>query len=102
MTATTKPEKKCSARSGAMCREAPNVAVSERGALSHVHSDCTGPAGSGSVWRNRTSRRILAANTVLLGGYLFGCHSMRQIAGGCVDQLSRAPMGVRVYSCVSC
>jgi hypothetical protein len=45
---------------------------------------------------------VLAANVVLLGGYLFGCHSMRHVAGGCVDQLSRAPLGRPVYSCVSC
>jgi len=45
---------------------------------------------------------LLATNTILLSGYLFGCHSMRHIAGGCVDQLSRAPLGVPAYSCVSC
>ena len=45
---------------------------------------------------------VLLTNTVLLSGYLFGCHSMRHVVGGCVDQLSRAPMGVRAYSCVSC
>jgi hypothetical protein len=45
---------------------------------------------------------VLAANTILLGGYLFGCHSMRHVAGGCVDQLSRAPLGARTYACVSC
>lgn len=45
---------------------------------------------------------VLAVNTVLLGGYLFGCHSMRHVVGGCVDQLSRAPLGVAAYSCVSC
>ncbi len=45
---------------------------------------------------------VLALNTVLLSGYLFGCHSMRHIAGGCVDQLSRAPLGLRAYSCVTC
>jgi hypothetical protein len=45
---------------------------------------------------------VLAVNTVLLGGYLFGCHSTRHILGGCVDQLSRAPLGVKAYSCVSC
>ena len=36
---------------------------------------------------------LLAINAVLLGGYLFGCHSMRHIVGGCVDELSRAPFG---------
>ena len=45
---------------------------------------------------------ILLANVVLLSGYLFGCHSMRHVVGGCVDQLSRAPLGVASYNCVSC
>jgi len=45
---------------------------------------------------------VLAANVVLLGGYLFGCHSMRHVVGGCVDRLSSAPLGVRTYACVSC
>ena len=45
---------------------------------------------------------VLAANVLLLSGYLFGCHSMRHVIGGCVDQLSRAPFGVRAYDCVSC
>ena len=45
---------------------------------------------------------VLLTNVILLGGYLFGCHSMRHVVGGCVDQLSRAPLGVRAYDCVSC
>ena len=45
---------------------------------------------------------LLATNTVLLGGYLFGCHSMRHVVGGCVDELSRAPFGLPAYSCVTC
>lgn len=45
---------------------------------------------------------VLAANAFLLGGYLFGCHSLRHVAGGCVDQLSRAPLRLRAYECVSC
>jgi hypothetical protein len=44
---------------------------------------------------------VLAANSVLLGGYLLGCHSMRHLVGGCVDQLSRAPCGLATYACVS-
>ena len=35
-------------------------------------------------------------------GYLSGCHSMRHMVVGCVDQLSRAPLGLRAYSCVIC
>jgi hypothetical protein len=45
---------------------------------------------------------VLATNVVLLSGYLLGCHSMRHFAGGCVDQLTRAPLGTTAYSCVSC
>jgi hypothetical protein len=45
---------------------------------------------------------VLLANCVLLGGYLFGCHSLRHVVGGCADQLSRAPLGMRAYECVSC
>ena len=45
---------------------------------------------------------VLAANVVLLGGYLFGCHSMRHVVGGCVDQLSRSPLGQTTYACASC
>ena len=45
---------------------------------------------------------VLATNVTLLSGYLFGCHSMRHIAGGCVDRLSQAPLGQRTYDCVSC
>jgi hypothetical protein len=45
---------------------------------------------------------VLTANVILLSGYLLGCHSMRHVAGGCVDQLSRAPIRMRAYECVSC
>ena len=45
---------------------------------------------------------VLAANCFFLSAYLFGCHSLRHIAGGCVDELSRSPVGMRAYSCVSC
>src|SRR2546426_7530929 len=34
---------------------------------------------------------VLAINVVLLGGYTFGCHSLRHLIGGFRDQLSRAP-----------
>ena len=45
---------------------------------------------------------VLATNGVLLGGYLFGCHSMRHVVGGCVDRLSGAPLGLKAYECVGC
>ena len=43
---------------------------------------------------------VLTANCVLLSSYLFGCHTLRHVVGGCVDQLSKAPLGLTCYSCV--
>src|SRR5450432_3678552 len=45
---------------------------------------------------------VLAINVVLLGGYTFGCHSLRHLAGGFLDQFSRSPTCYRTYACVSC
>ncbi len=45
---------------------------------------------------------VLAANTILLGGYTLGCHSLRHLIGGYRDQLSGAPIRRRAYNCSSC
>jgi len=45
---------------------------------------------------------LLTANVILLGGYTFGCHSLRHLVGGYVDRLSAAPVRKRVYDCASC
>jgi hypothetical protein len=45
---------------------------------------------------------VLAVNVVLLGGYTFGCHSLRHLIGGRVDQLSNRPVQSGMYDCVSC
>ncbi len=60
------------------------------------------PAGGGARFGIGVGSLVLTANVVLLAGYLFGCHSMRHVAGGCVDQLSRHPLGLKTYECVSC
>jgi hypothetical protein len=44
---------------------------------------------------------IMAVNVALLAGYTFGCHSLRHLVGGRIDQLSRAPVAERCYNCVS-
>jgi hypothetical protein len=44
---------------------------------------------------------VLAVNVVLLGGYALGCHSLRHLVGGCMDQMSRAPVCQKTYGCVS-
>jgi hypothetical protein len=40
---------------------------------------------------------ILAINVVLLGGYTLGCHSLRHLIGGCLDQLSARPLRLKLY-----
>jgi hypothetical protein len=45
---------------------------------------------------------VLFANVVLLGGYVLGCHSLRHLVGGALDQVSRAPLRLRAYRCASC
>ena len=45
---------------------------------------------------------VLALNVVLLSGYALGCHSLRHLVGGHIDQLTRAPTQHRAYACVSC
>ena len=45
---------------------------------------------------------VLAVNVGLLGGYTFGCHSLRHLVGGCKDRLSGSPARHKAYDCVSC
>jgi hypothetical protein len=45
---------------------------------------------------------VLTVNVILLGGYTFGCHSLRHLVGGIFDQLSRRPLRAKVYDGVSC
>lgn len=45
---------------------------------------------------------VLLVNVILLGGYTFGCHSLRHLVGGFLDNLSRAPVRNGAYDCVSC
>ena len=44
---------------------------------------------------------VLTVNVILLAGYTLGCHSMRHLAGGVLDRLSRAPIRKRAYVCSS-
>ena len=45
---------------------------------------------------------VLTINVVLLGGYTFGCHSLRHVVGGFMDRLSGKPVRLTMYKCVSC
>jgi hypothetical protein len=42
---------------------------------------------------------ILAVNVVLLAGYTFGCHAMRHLAGGLIDEVSKSPVCNMAYEC---
>lgn len=45
---------------------------------------------------------VLLVNVVLLGGYTFGCHSLRHLVGGGLDRLAGRPVRRRAWSCVTC
>ncbi|CAN5784854.1 hypothetical protein BH20GEM3_BH20GEM3_07650 [soil metagenome] len=40
---------------------------------------------------------VLTANVILLSGYTLGCHSLRHLVGGRINQLSRRPMQHACY-----
>ena len=44
---------------------------------------------------------VLAVNAVLLGGYTFGCHSLRHIVGGGRDEISKSSICSASYACSS-
>ena len=45
---------------------------------------------------------VLAVNTTLLACYTFGCHSLRHLVGGLLDQISQRPARKKAYDCVTC
>ena len=45
---------------------------------------------------------VLLANVVFLYLYCTGCHSLRHLIGGRVDQLSGSPLRKQAYAFVSC
>ena len=45
---------------------------------------------------------ILTANFVMLAGYAFGCHSLRHLIGGRLDEVSKSALRNKAYGCSSC
>ncbi len=45
---------------------------------------------------------VLTLNVFLLGSYTFGCHSLRHLIGGFLDEISKVPVCAKSYACVSC
>ena len=55
------------------------------------------PATGGTTFGIGLGTIILAINVVLLGGYTLGCHSLRHLIGGRLDQLSARPLRLKMY-----
>ena len=54
------------------------------------------------IWGIGLGTLVLTANVVFLGGYTFGCHSLRHLVGGRLDILSRHKTRKKAWECVSC
>jgi hypothetical protein len=59
-------------------------------------------AGGGTEFGVGVGTLILATNVVLLSLYTLGCHALRHVVGGFLDQLSRHPVRKVAYDCTSC
>jgi hypothetical protein len=44
---------------------------------------------------------VMIVNPILLGGYTLGCHSLRHLVGGRIDEMSKKPLRKSCYDCVS-
>ncbi len=62
----------------------------------------TDPATGAATFGIGVGTLVLATNVVLLGGYMFGCHSLRHLVGGGLDRLAGRPVRRTAYACVSC
>src|SRR5258706_7659612 len=62
----------------------------------------TDPASGNKQFGLGIGTLVLAVNVVLLGGYTFGCHSLRHVVGGFMDRLSGKPVRHNLYKCVTC
>jgi hypothetical protein len=60
------------------------------------------PATGKEVFGIGVGTLVLAVNVGLLAGYALGCHSLRHLVGGFLDQPSRAPLCQKTYGCVTC
>ena len=58
--------------------------------------------GGGTEFGVGVGTVVLAVNVVLLGGYTLGCHSLRHLVGGYLDETSRRPARKLAYDCSSC
>jgi hypothetical protein len=45
---------------------------------------------------------VLTINVIMLGGYTFGCHSLRHLVGGALNQMSNSPQRQCAWKGVTC
>ncbi|HZF14060.1 MAG TPA: succinate dehydrogenase [Thermoanaerobaculia bacterium] len=62
----------------------------------------TDPVSGKEVFGIGVGTLVLAANVTLLGGFTFGCHSLRHLVGGRLDRLSDSPLRSTAYRCAGC
>ncbi len=62
----------------------------------------TDPVRGGRSFGIGVGTLVLAVNVVFLGGYTFGCHSLRHLVGGIRDRLSSSPLRRKAYLCAGC
>jgi hypothetical protein len=58
----------------------------------------TDPTTGGTRFGVGVGTIVLAINVILLGGYTLGCHSLRHLIGGRLDQLSSRPVRMKLYT----
>ena len=59
-------------------------------------------AGGGKEFGIGLGTIILTVNVVFLACYTLGCHAMRHVVGGFMDEISRRPVRKVAYDCSSC
>ena len=59
-------------------------------------------AGGGTGFGIGVGTLVLAANVVFLASYTFGCHAMRHVVGGYLDEPSKHRARKLAYDCSSC
>jgi hypothetical protein len=59
------------------------------------------PAGQ-KVFGIGVGTLVMIVNPILLGCYTLGCHSLRHLVGGRIDEMSKSPVRKNAYDCVSC
>ena len=61
----------------------------------------TDPATGAEQFGIGVGTLVLTTKVILLGGYTFGCHSFRHLAGGFLDRVSGKPARLCAYECSS-